>query len=92
MKSDVALLCFAVVMLTLFAGVGLIEHMTQAEAVAEQLSSRLGVDEDILRFHLEEVLRRHVVRRVLIYAAPWTGLVLLLAVRVVIERKRQKLQ
>ncbi len=63
MKSDILLAIVAIAMLVVFVDTGIVEHMMQAEAIAEDLAPQIGVDEDIVRSHLESILRSGSARR-----------------------------
>ncbi len=85
MKWDLLLLSVSILMLLLFAGAGLVEHMMQAEAIAEELAPQIGVDEDPLRTHLEDILRGGSIRRTVVHCTPLALLSLLLTIRLIAD-------
>lgn len=85
MKWDLFLVIVSLAMLVVFVGVVLTEHMMQAEAIAEDLSPQIDVDEDIIRSHLESILRSGSVRRTVIYCSPLGLLSILLMARLIAD-------
>ena len=90
MKLNVFLVIVSIAVLAVFVGVGLIEHMMEAEAIAEHLSAQIGVDEDILRSHLVSILRSGRVRRTVIYCSPLALWSILLIVRLIADVGKKK--
>ena len=85
MKWNVFLMIVSMAMLLLFVGTGLVQHLVQAEAIAESLSAEIGVDKDILWDHLESILQRGSIRRTVIYCSPLAILTVLLTVRLIVD-------
>ena len=85
MKWNIFLVIASAVMLLVFVMVGLTSHMMQAEAIAETLAPRIGVDEDAVRGHLELILRNGRVRRTAVYCSPLALLTILLTVRLIAD-------
>lgn len=90
MKWDLFLVIVSLAMLVVFVGVVLTEHMMQAEAIAEDLSPQIDVDEDIIRSHLESILRSGSVRRTVIYCSPLALWSILLIVRLIADVGKKK--
>ncbi len=79
------LLIVSVMLLVFFAGVGFFEHVMQAEAVAEDVTRHIDVDQDVLRTLLQKSLQRGVAFRVTLDCAPLIILSILLAIRLITE-------
>lgn len=89
MKWNAFLLISSIVMLLFFVGAGLAEHMMQAEAIAEQLAPQIRIEEDILRIHLEKILRSGTIRRTIVYCSPLALITVLLTVRLIVDVVRE---
>jgi hypothetical protein len=87
MNWNLFLLIVSVLMLLVFAGTGLVEHMMQAEAIAEDLAPRINVDKDVIRHHLEVILGSGSMRRTILYCSPLAFLSLLLTIRLIADRR-----
>ncbi len=63
MNWNLFLVIVSVVLLLFFAATGPVLHLMQAEAIADDLAPRIGVDRDTIRTHLERILARGNIRR-----------------------------
>ena len=83
MNWNLALLIASILMVLLLIGVSFVEPWTAAETIAEDLAPRIGVDEDIVRSNLQDILEASTSRRIIIYCTPWAIMSLFFAVRLV---------
>lgn len=93
MKWDIFLLFFSLSMVFIWAGVGIIVPLTQAEAIADQLAPRIGVDRELLRMNLQDILRSGELRQTVVLSTPWIILSLLLLARLladVVKKQRNQ--
>ena len=88
MSGNLPLAIVSIVLLFVFAGAGLIEHLTQAEAIAEDLAPQIGVDKDVIRAHLERILQKGSIRRTVVYCSPLAILSFLLTARLLVDIMR----
>jgi hypothetical protein len=89
MKWNIFLLAFALAMVLLFAGTGLIQHLAQAESIADDLAPQIDLDRDTLRRHLEKILEGGNMWRVIVYCTPWAFMSLLLTVRLIADVRNE---
>ena len=85
MKWNLFLVIVSTTLLLLFVGAGLVQHMMAAEAIAEDLSAEIGVDEDTIRSHLQRILESGRIRRTVVNVSPIALLAILLTVRLVVD-------
>ncbi len=80
---------FAITVLALFVNVGLEAALPpiQAEAFAEDIAPRLGVNEELLRTELTHALSRGEARRMVVRGLPLCLLAALLAMRLIAGKK-----
>lgn len=95
MSYNVTVTLVSLTMLLSLAAIASVEHLMQAEAIAEALAPEIGVDEDGLRTALEKVLRDGRMRRIVVYCGPLALLSVLHAARltaeiVTIRRERRR--
>jgi hypothetical protein len=91
MKWNTLLLIISFSMLLFYAGGYYMGPFMAAEAIAEQLAPRIGVQEDILRGNLRDILEGNRLPRTIVDCTPWAILSLLLTVRILIDVvKKQK--
>jgi len=86
----VFLLVVSLSVLLLFAGTAVVEHLMQAEMIAEALAPKMGADEDVVRTHLQEILGRGAIRRIIFYCAPCAILSLLVTTKLIVENRTQR--
>ena len=82
---NVLLLGLLIGMIVLTVGVERARPLTQTDAIAPELSHRLGVPEERLRKELYPTLLRGWQRRSAVMAAPYCLLAVLLGIRAVME-------
>ncbi len=85
MRWNLFLVTASIVMLLFFIGVGLVEHMAQADAITEELAPQIGIDEDIIRRELVGILRSQSVPHTVVYCSPLALLSILLVVRLIAD-------
>lgn len=90
MKWNIVLLIMSLGMLVLWVGVGFIEHLTQAESIADRLAPQIGVDSRSLIPLLEGLLEESQLRRTIVYGVPWLLMTVLLTVRLVDDHRRTR--
>jgi len=85
MRWNILLVTASIVMLLLFIGSESVQGWMQAEAIAEELAPQIGIDEDIIRSHLERILASGSTCRTLVSCSPLALLALLLTARLVAD-------
>ena len=88
MKWNATLLVVALTLLILFLGVGLTAYIAEAEVLAEELAPQLGIDEDVMREALANALLKYSGQRRIVLVSPLVIMVILLAVRMVVDMRR----
>lgn len=85
MRYTVIVTLVSFTMLLIIVAVVSVEHVMQAETIAEKLAPQIGVDEDDLRTALETLLCDGRLRRIVVYCGPLGLLSCLHAARLIAE-------
>jgi hypothetical protein len=86
MNWDRVLLVIALVGLLLIVGVSMVEPWVLASSLAEQLATRIGADEDVIRHHIQEILNHQsTLRRAAVYSFPLAIIIVALLARIVMK-------
>jgi hypothetical protein len=88
MKWNIILLIVSLAALVVVTGTTTVLPLTQAESIADQLASRIDFDKEVLRKQLEQILERGQMRQTIFYAAPWIFIMILLAIRLVMDKPK----
>ena len=85
MKWNTILLIISISMLLFLAGANYINYLGEADAIAAQLAPKIGVQEDILRSNLWDILKSFRLAQIIVHCTPWAILSLLLTGKILVD-------